>query len=43
MANAKKDSNRKPTIIGVNKNDAETPTNVAVNPLTGAIIVEISE
>lgn len=42
MANAKKDSNRVSTLIGVSSLDTDTPTRVAVNPSTNAMLVEAS-
>lgn len=42
MANAKRDGNRVPTLIGVDKTDATTPRNVAVSGTTGAMLVESS-
>ena len=39
---AQKDENNVSTILVVSSTDFETPVNVAVNPATGAIIVEIS-
>ena len=41
MAEAERDENRVPTLIGVDKDDANVPTKIAVNPATGAIIVEL--
>jgi hypothetical protein len=43
MAQAKRDENRVTTAIGVSKIDKKTPTVIAVNPTTNALIVEISE
>jgi hypothetical protein len=50
MADAPKDENRVPTLLGVSNQTAtidgkdyvqdETPVPIAVNPVTGAIIVE---
>jgi hypothetical protein len=40
MATAKRDQNRVPTLIGVSTTDDETPINVAVNPVTKALITE---
>jgi hypothetical protein len=40
MANAKRDENRITTLIGVSSVDVTTPTLVAVNPVTNAIITE---
>jgi len=40
MAEAKRDSNRVPTLIGVSSLDLSTPANVAVNPTTGEVLVE---
>ena len=39
---AQKDENNVSTILVVSSTDFETPVNVAVNPSTGAIIVEIA-
>jgi hypothetical protein len=39
---APRDDNREPTVIGVSKVDMETPVPIAVNPTTGAVIVEVS-
>ena len=41
MAEAKRDKNNVPTVLVVSKDDLETPVNVAVEPTTGAVIVEI--
>ena len=41
MADAERDVNRVPTLIGVSNVDLITPAKVAVNPVTNAIIVEI--
>jgi len=38
---AERDPNRVTTLIGVDKNDGETPVNVAVKSATGAVIVEV--
>ena len=38
---AKRDENRVTTLIGVSSVDLETPVNVAVNPVTYAILVEV--
>ena len=43
MSNSKKDANRIHTLIGVDKVDAVTPRNVAVNSVTGAMVVEGSD
>jgi hypothetical protein len=43
MATAKIDANRKPTLIGVSKNDPEIPTRVAADPTTGELLVQQSE
>lgn len=40
MSDAKRDSNRVTTLIGVSSVDSVTPTLVNVNPATGAVIVE---
>jgi cephalosporin hydroxylase len=42
MADAKRDGNREPTIMGVSSIDGETPVNLAANPVTGALKAEIS-
>lgn len=42
MANAKHDDNRNTTLIGVSSVDLATPTNVSVNPTTGALLVDTS-
>lgn len=42
MAEAKRDQNRKTTIIGVSNVDTKTPINIAVNPATNAVIVQIA-
>jgi len=42
MANAKREENRVPTLIGTSSADGITPVLVAVNPLTGAIIVGVA-
>lgn len=42
MAEAKRDENRETTIIGVSSIDLETPTPIAVNPSTKAVIVEVA-
>ena len=39
MANAARDSNRVPTLIGVSSVDLVTPTRIAVNPITGAMLI----
>ena len=41
MAQAKRDENRVTTLIGVSSVDLSTPANVAVNPTTNAVIVEV--
>lgn len=41
MADAEKDDNNVSTILAVSTDDGETPVNIAINPDTGAIIVEI--
>src|SRR3972149_10128487 len=38
--NAKIDGNRKATLIGVSSVDAVTPTNIAVNPSNGAMLID---
>jgi len=40
MTNAARDANRVPAIQGVSSIDLETPTPVAVNPATGAVILD---
>lgn len=40
MAQAKRDENRVTTLIGVSSIDNSTPTNVAINPVTLAQLVE---
>jgi hypothetical protein len=40
MADAARDSNRIPTLIGVSSVDGTTPTRAAVNPATKALITE---
>lgn len=42
MAEAERDDNRVPTLIGVSSIDLTTPAKVAVNPITNAVIVEVS-
>jgi len=42
MADAKRDDNRTPTLIGVSSVDLVTPAKVAVNPSTLAVIVEVA-
>ncbi len=42
MAESKRDENRITTLIGVSSVDGVTPVNVAVNPTTLALIVEIA-
>lgn len=42
MPDAQKDDNNVSTVLVVSKDDLKTPVNVAVEPTTGAIIVEIS-
>lgn len=41
MANAPRDDDRVPVLLGVSSVDGTTPTPVGVNPSTEAIIVEI--
>jgi len=41
MAEAERDDNRVTTLIGISSVDLITPANVAVNPVTNAVIVEI--
>jgi len=40
MSNAKRDSNRVTTLLGVSSIDLTTPTLVAVNPSTGAVLID---
>lgn len=40
MANASRDDNRVPTLIGVSSADSSTPVRVEVNPTTKALIIE---
>ncbi|TVL99580.1 MAG: hypothetical protein CV087_17635 [Candidatus Brocadia sp. WS118] len=40
MAEAKKDGNRVSTLIGVSSVDLSTPTKIAVNPETGAVLAD---
>lgn len=42
MANAKLDGNSKPTLIGVSSSDGVTPINVAVDPTTGRVLVDLA-
>lgn len=42
MENAPRDENRVTTILGVSSLDLVTPTKIAVNPVTNAVIVEIA-
>ncbi len=42
MAQANRDENRIPTLLGVSSVDIATPTRVAVNPVTNAMLVEVS-
>jgi len=42
MANAPRDNNRVPVIIGVSSVNLTTPVPIAVNPVTNALIVEIA-
>lgn len=42
MAVAKRDVNRITTLIGVSSIDLLTPTNVAVNPITGALLSDVT-
>ena len=37
------DDNAEPTMIGVDKDDEDAPAKIAVNPATGAVIVEVEE
>lgn len=41
MANAARDGNFKPTLLGVSSVDLATPTTIAVNPTTGAMLVNL--
>lgn len=41
MASAPRDPNRKVVLQGVSKVDKKTPTPIAVNPTTKAVIVEV--
>lgn len=43
MTQAVRDENRVTALIGVDKDDSETPTPIAVNPTTYALIVEVKE
>lgn len=40
MADAARDQNRVPAIIGVSSIDLETPTRIAVNPVTNAMLID---
>ncbi len=40
MAEAKLDANTRPTLIGVSSADLLTPTRIAVNPTTGAMLID---
>jgi hypothetical protein len=40
MANANRDENRIPTLLGVSSVDIATPTKIAVNPSTNAVLTE---
>ena len=40
MSNSKRDANFVPTITGVSSVDLSTPTNIAVNPTTGAVLID---
>ena len=40
MTQAKRDQNRVPTLIGVSTADLETPTRIAVNAATGAVVID---
>lgn len=42
MANARRDGNFKPTLLGVSSVDFETPTTIAVNPATGAMLIDLT-
>ncbi len=42
MSNAPRDDNRVVAVQGVSKIDLKTPSPIAVNPVTNAVIVEIS-
>ena len=41
MAQSKRDANRKTTIIGVSNVDKKTPTLIASNPVTKALLIEL--
>lgn len=40
MTNAPRDANRVPTLLGVSSLDLITPTSIAVNPATGAMLID---
>lgn len=40
MAEAKRDENRVTTVIGVSSVDLETPTNIAVDPITNEVLTQ---
>ena len=40
MTNASRDNNRVPTLLGVSSLDLSTPTTIAVNPATGAMLID---
>ncbi|HEC65812.1 MAG TPA: hypothetical protein ENI23_10980, partial [bacterium] len=40
MGRARRDGNFRPTIIGVSSIDLETPQEIAVNPTTGAVLID---
>lgn len=42
MADAKRDENNVPTLIGVSSVDGVTPTRVRVNPATGRVLVDLA-
>lgn len=42
MTDASRDSNRVTTLIGISSINGVTPTKIAVNPVTLALIVEIT-
>lgn len=42
MADAKRDANRVPTLIGVSSSDGTTPTLAEIDPTTGELLVKSS-
>jgi len=42
MAESERDENRVTTLIGVSSVDGSTPTKIAVNAVTNAVIVEVA-